>query len=110
MTMALRAGASAELVVPPSVRRRAGIKAGDSLEFEAARGVITIRKSQPLEDDEYTPAQRRMIQKRLEEAAEDVRQGRVYGPFSTHEELMASLARTGKQSASRRTPKRLKGG
>ena len=92
--MAGRAGASADLVVPTSVRRRAGIKAGDRLEFEAARGVITIRKSRQLEDDEYTPAQRRTIQKRLDEAAEDVRQGRVYGPFSTHEELMASLRAT----------------
>jgi bifunctional DNA-binding transcriptional regulator/antitoxin component of YhaV-PrlF toxin-antitoxin module len=108
--MAERARISSELVVPPAVRRRAGIKAGDRLEFEAARGVITIRKSQQVKDDEYTPAQRRRIQKRLDEAAEDVRQGRVYGPFSTHEKLMASLARTGKQSASRRTLKRLKGG
>jgi len=108
--MAVRAGASAELVVPPSIRRRAGIKAGDRLEFEAARGVITIRKSQQLEDDEYTPAQRRMIQKRLDEAAEDVRQGRVYGPFSTHQELMASLMKTGKPAASRRILKRPKRG
>ena len=108
--MALRAGASAELVVPPSVRRRAGIKAGDRLEFEAARGVITIRKSQQLEDEEYTPAQRRVIQKRLDEAAEDVRHGRVYGPFGTHEELMASLKATSKQPSSRRVFKRPKRG
>ncbi len=103
--MAVRAGASRELVVPPSVRRRAGIKAGDRLEYEAARGIITIRKSQHLEDDHYTPAQRRMIQKRLDEAAEDVRQGRVYGPFSTHQELMASLTKTGKRPAPRRDTK-----
>jgi bifunctional DNA-binding transcriptional regulator/antitoxin component of YhaV-PrlF toxin-antitoxin module len=107
--MAGRAGASRELVVPPSVRRRAGIKAGDRLEFEASRGIIMIRKSQNL-DDEYTPAQRRMIQKRLDEAAEDVRQGRVYGPFSTHQELMASLIKTGRQSASRSVLKRPKRG
>jgi bifunctional DNA-binding transcriptional regulator/antitoxin component of YhaV-PrlF toxin-antitoxin module len=107
--MAVRARAS-ELVVPPSVRRRAGIKAGDRLEFQAARGIITIRKRQDLKDDEYTPAQRRMIDSRLAEAAEDVRQGRVYGPFSTHQELMASLTKTGKQTPSRRTLKRPKGG
>lgn len=103
--MALRAGASAELVVPPSVRRRAGIKAGDRVEFEAARGVITIRKSQQLEDDEYTPAQRRMIRKRLDEAAEDVRQGRVYGPFTTIAELEHSLRRVGKASVAKRKSK-----
>ena len=32
----------ADLVVPPSVRRLAGIKAGDRLEFKTARGMITI--------------------------------------------------------------------
>jgi bifunctional DNA-binding transcriptional regulator/antitoxin component of YhaV-PrlF toxin-antitoxin module len=103
--MAVRAGASRELVVPPSVRRRAGIKAGDRLEFEAARGVITIRKSQQLEDDEYTPAQRRAIQKRLDEAAKDVREGRVYGPFTTIAELERSLRRVGKASVAKRKSK-----
>lgn len=108
--MAVRAGASRELIVPPSVRRRAGIKAGDRLEFEATRGVITIRKSQQPEDEEYTPAQRRIIDARLAEAAEDVRQGRVFGPFDTHQELMASLKRTSKQPGSRQGIKRPKRG
>ena len=30
------------LVVPLNIRRRAGIKPGDRLEFRASRGVITI--------------------------------------------------------------------
>jgi bifunctional DNA-binding transcriptional regulator/antitoxin component of YhaV-PrlF toxin-antitoxin module len=76
--MAVRAAALRELVVPPSVRRRAGIKTGDLLEFEAARGIITIRKSPKPDDDGYTPAQRRLIQARLAEGAEDVRHGRVH--------------------------------
>ena len=108
--MAVRVRASAELIVPPSVRRRAGIKAGDRLKFEVARGIITIRKTPDLEDDEYTPAERRVIEARLAEAAADVRQGRVYGPFSTHQELMASLTKTGKQPAFSRIPKRPKRG
>jgi AbrB family looped-hinge helix DNA binding protein len=32
-----------ELVVPQSVRRLAGIKEGDRLEFTASQGVITIK-------------------------------------------------------------------
>ena len=103
--MAVRAGASRELVVPSSVRRRAGIKAGDRLEFEATRGVITIRKRLKLEDDEYTPAQRRVIDARLAEAAEDVRRGRVYGPFTTIAELERSLRRVGKVSVAKRKSK-----
>ena len=92
------------------MRRWAGIKAGDRVEFEAARGVITIRKSRNAQDGEYTPAQRRVIQARLAEAAEDVRQGRVYGPFATHKELMASLTATGKQPSSHVVAKRPKRG
>ena len=91
--MPARLEASGQLVVPTQVRRRAGIKPGDRIEFEAARGVITIRKSgTEAADQEYTPAQRRIIQARIKKADADVAAGRVYGPFRTHEELMASLA------------------
>jgi len=91
--------ASGKLLVPPSIRKRAGIKAGDRVEFEAARGVITIRKRS--EDDEYTPAQREIINRRLAEAAEDVKAGRVYCPFDTIEELECSLRKVGKASVAR---------
>jgi bifunctional DNA-binding transcriptional regulator/antitoxin component of YhaV-PrlF toxin-antitoxin module len=66
--------ASGQLLVSTSVRRRAGIKAGDRLKFETGRGVITIRKSE-VEDDEYSPEQRAAIMARLEKSLEDVRQG-----------------------------------
>ena len=39
----------------------------------------------PVEDDEYTPEQRKFIDARLAEADEDVKAGRVYGPFSVEE-------------------------
>ena len=51
----------ADLVVPPSVRRKAGIKAGDQLEIKASRGVITIVTKPGSTADEYTPEQRRLI-------------------------------------------------
>jgi antitoxin component of MazEF toxin-antitoxin module len=53
------------LVVPPSVQRQAGIKAGDRVKFKVTRSVITITATAakavaPIEaEDEYTPAQRR---------------------------------------------------
>ena len=50
-----------DLVVPPSVRRKAGIKAGDQLEIKASRGVITIVTKPGSAADEYTPEQRRLI-------------------------------------------------
>ena len=45
------------LVVPPAVRRRAGFKSGDELEFKVSGKVITIRPKKMGADDEYTLAQ-----------------------------------------------------
>jgi AbrB family looped-hinge helix DNA binding protein len=69
------------LVVPASVRRRAGIKAGDRLEFKVSGGIINIIPKLPSADDEYTPEQRRVIDAQLDEAAK----GPYYGPFDTAE-------------------------
>ena len=74
-----------DLVVPPSVRRKAGIKAGDQLEIKASRGVITIVARPGSAADEYTPEQRRRIDREIALGLEDVRKGRVYGPFSAPE-------------------------
>ena len=79
------------IVVPDSVRRQAGIKAGDHLEFKVSGGIINIIPKLPSADDEYTPAQRRMIDAQLNEGLEDIRQGRTFGPFDTAEEMAASI-------------------
>ena len=74
-----------QLVVPPSVQRRARLKAGVRLEFKATPGIITIIRKPPVAVDEYTPEQRRIIDARLALADEDVKKGRVYGPFTAQE-------------------------
>ncbi|MBI3682118.1 MAG: hypothetical protein HY235_17190 [Acidobacteria bacterium] len=74
-----------QLVVPPSVQRRARLKAGAQLEFKATPGIITIVSKPPVAIDEYTPEQRRIIDARLALADEDVKKGRVYGPFTAKE-------------------------
>ena len=56
------------LVLPPGVRRRAGIKPGDRPELE-----------------EYTPEQRRIIDAGIAEGMEDFRKGRSHGPFTADE-------------------------
>ena len=72
------------LVVPSAIRRKAGFKDGDKLEFKAAGGVITISRKLPVASDEYTPAQRRIIDARLTEAPK----GPYHGPFETAEEVI----------------------
>lgn len=79
------------ITVPPSVQRQAGIKTGDRLEFRVSGGVINIIPELPSADDEYTPAQRRVIDAQLKEGIEDIRQGRTYGPFNTADEMVASI-------------------
>ncbi len=96
-----------ELIVPSGIRRQAGIKQGDRLEFKVSGGVITILPTRPTADDEYTPAQRRIIDAQLAESEEDIRQGRVYGPFNTAEEMAASIEANIKsmRAATKRKPK-----
>ena len=89
-----------ELVVPRSVRRLAGIKSGDRVEFQVSAGVINIIPKRAPADDEYTPAQRRIIDARLAAASK----GPYYGPFDTIEELDRSLRQTAGKSKRRTKP------
>ena len=92
------------LMVPPSVRRRAGIKAGDRLEFKVSRGVITIVAKPDGAKDEYTAEQRRAIDREIAKGLEDIRQGRVHGPFTASEAtrfLKAELKARGKKTKPR---------
>ena len=41
-------------------------------------------------DDDYTPEQRRFMDARMAEGLDDVKLGRVAGPFDTHGEFIAS--------------------
>ena len=88
------------LVVPLNIRRRAGIKAGDRLEFKAARGIITI-VSQTQNTSDETLEQRRIIDAQLAEGLEDIRKGRVSRVFDTLEEMLASL-----KGSSSKTPRK----
>ena len=76
-----------ELVVPRSVRRQAGIKTGDRLEFKVSGGIINIIPELSLADDQYTPAQRRVIDAQLAEA----KKGPFHGPFTTADEMIAHI-------------------
>ena len=91
MTVALKN--KSPVVVPPAALRRAGFKRGQELEVESAGGVITIVPKLPTAEDEYTPSQRRAIDRGIAASEKDYKEGRSYGPFRTHEEFIASLHR-----------------
>ena len=94
-----------QVTIPTSVRRQAGLSKGDLVNFTFQRGKIIItprlvidRLKFPAADDEYTPKQKRTIDAQLAEGLADIKAGRVYGPFDTHEEMMASLRNHGKKA------------
>lgn len=82
MTVAVRNDNKTPLVVPRTVRRKAGFRSGEELEFRASGGVITIVPKLPAADDEYTREERRAIDERLAKANADIEAGRVHGPFT----------------------------
>jgi bifunctional DNA-binding transcriptional regulator/antitoxin component of YhaV-PrlF toxin-antitoxin module len=91
-----------QLVVPPSVQRRAKIKAGDRVELRISGGVITILPKLPRADDEYTQAQRRIVDAQVAEGLSDIREGRVSRRFETVDEMLISM-KAGRKPSRRKT-------
>ena len=88
------------MTIPRRVRSAVGLVDGDFVEVKAVGNKIVItpqlvidRSKFPTADDEYTPAQRRIIDARLAQSDEDTKHGRVFGPFNTHKEFVAALRR-----------------
>ncbi len=77
---------NAELVVPRSIRREAGITPADRVEFHVANGVIRI-VPEAVPPDEYSSDQRQAIDRELV----DAQKGPFHGPFDTAEDMISHL-------------------
>ena len=75
---AVKVGVSRQVAIPKKLHDQLGLTAGDYLEIEVRGGKLIL-----------TPKQ--LIDKRLEEADDDVRHGRVLGPFNTAKQAMKAL-------------------
>ena len=73
-----------QVTLPASVRRKAGLAVGDLLEANVEGKKITL-----------TP--KSVVDRELALALEDIRKGRVYGPFSSAKEVIQSLHREAKK-------------
>ena len=82
-----------QIVIPAKVRKQAGIKVGDLLEAKVERGKLT-----------FVP--KAIVDRGIAESLEDYKKGRVYGPFDTAEEMIASLHRNAKKLRRRKKSNR----
>jgi AbrB family looped-hinge helix DNA binding protein len=67
-----------QVVIPARVRAEAGIEIGDLLEAKVERGKVTL-----------TP--KSIIDRRLDEALENARKRRTYGPYNSVHEAVRAL-------------------
>ena len=97
-----------QVTIPTSVRRQAGLAKGDLVNFAFSQGKIVItpkvvidRSSFSTADDEYTPAQRRIIDARLKAAEKTP----LIGPFKNGKEIAAHLKTIKVKGLRNATPK-----
>jgi AbrB family looped-hinge helix DNA binding protein len=83
----VKIGASRQVAIPKKLHDRLGLAPGDYLEIA-------------LEGDRLILTPKAMIEKRLAESLEDIREGRVRGPFRSASALLRSLRHTKKTKAS----------
>ena len=67
-----------QVVIPQGLREKIGLNIGDVLEAKIERGKIT-----------FTP--KALVDRGIAQSLDDFKSGRSFGPFTTHEEFLASL-------------------
>ena len=75
---AVKIGTSRQIVIPKKIYDKLGLQVGDYLEVEVSKDHLVL-----------TPKQ--LIEKRLAEGLEDLKEGRVYGPFDSAKAVLESL-------------------
>jgi AbrB family looped-hinge helix DNA binding protein len=83
----VKIGVSRQVAIPKKLHDRLGLAPGDYLEIQ-------------LEGDRLILTPKALIEKRLAESLDDIREGRVHGPFRSASALLRSLHGTKKTKAS----------
>jgi AbrB family looped-hinge helix DNA binding protein len=101
MTAIVKMQRKGQVTIPIRIRAQVGLVDGDWVEARVQRGKIVLTPKLVV-DREYTPAQRRIIDARLDESWEQVKRGETYGPFESHEEMIAFLHEQAKKARSKK--------
>jgi bifunctional DNA-binding transcriptional regulator/antitoxin component of YhaV-PrlF toxin-antitoxin module len=93
MTAILKVESDRKVTIPNRLWAELGLVDGGFLEARAHRGsiVLTPKPAEAAVRNQYAPAQRRYIDRRLDKAEREYRRGRFCGPFDTAEEAIAGM-------------------
>ena len=85
-------GQRRQVVIPKEIFEVLGLQIGDFVEVKQVKGTVVIKPKKLVNADEVlTPKYRAVIDTGLAEAEEDIKAGRVSGPFDTAKEAMRAL-------------------
>jgi hypothetical protein len=89
-----------------------GLSEGSLVELSLKNGkavitpkVVIDRSKLPTADEEYTPAQRRAIDRGIAQSLKEYKQGKAIGPFETHAEFIVSLHKTVRKLPAKTRPR-----
>ena len=85
-------GQRRQVVIPKQIWDELGLETGDYVEVQRVKGTVVITPKKLVDrDEDLTPQERAVIDAGLAEAEEDLKAGRVSGPFTTVDELKRHL-------------------
>jgi AbrB family looped-hinge helix DNA binding protein len=90
-----------QVTIPTRLRVQLGLAEGDLVEARAHGGRIVLTPK-VIVNREYTPAERRVIDARLNKAEADIKAGRVSKAFSNHGEFIADLRKAAAKSGAKK--------
>lgn len=97
-------GQRRQVVIPKEIFEALGLQTGDFIEVTKVKNTVVIKPKKVVDVDEaLTLAQKAYIDARLAEGMEDIRAGRVHGPFTSVKALRASLHTATQKKETKRT-------
>lgn len=85
---AIKIGASRQVAIPKKIHEELHLRAGDYLEIELRNGTLVLTPKALVD---------KHLEERLSDALDDVKKGRVHGPFESAKEAVQSLRRSSKK-------------
>ncbi len=79
---AVKFGTSGQVALPKTIQKKLGLEPGDYLEVEEKGGKVVLTPKTLVD---------KRIEKGIAEGLEDIKKGRVLGPFKTAKEAMKAL-------------------